>query len=256
MTEWCRWSVVFFAYLAVVAEIRPGLGRRAKLRIWAGAGAGTAVAIAAARLPPHGVAAVWVLPAIVLLVAYWTSGLTFVRAAPSAEAALLALDRGLRVSRAAAAMPRVVVELLELAYTGVYPLIPIALYIALGAGVSADRFWTVVLVTDYVCFGMLPWLQTRPPRALERDRSWHSSWRAANERLLASSSIQVNTCPSGHAAEALAVTLLVAGAGMPVVFFIAVAGLAVSAGAVLGRYHYTADVLAGWAVAIAVYRLL
>jgi hypothetical protein len=31
------------------------------------------------------------------------------------------------------------------------------------------------------------------------------------------------------------------------------AGLAVSAGAVLGRYHYAADAIAGWAVALIVY---
>ena len=33
----------------------------------------------------------------------------------------------------------------------------------------------------------------------------------------------------------------------------AVAGLLVSAGAVLGRYHYAADVFAGWAVAVVVW---
>jgi hypothetical protein len=32
--------------------------------------------------------------------------------------------------------------------------------------------------------------------------------------------------------------------------------VAVSAGAVLGRYHYAADALAGWAVAIVVYSAL
>jgi hypothetical protein len=253
VAAWSRWSIVFFAYLTVVAEIRPGLTRRTKLRIWAAAAAGAAVAIGAARLPAGGMAAVWILPAAVLLIGYWTSGLTFVRATPSAEAALLAIDRALRISRIAAATPRAVAELLELAYTCVYPLVLFALYFALGAGVSADRFWTVVLITDYICFGMLPWFQTRPPRAFERERPWRSSWRAVNARLLAASSIQVNTFPSGHAAEALAAALLVSGAGLPAVSFMAVAALAVSAGAVLGRYHYAADALAGWAVAIVVY---
>ena len=31
--------------------------------------------------------------------------------------------------------------------------------------------------------------------------------------------------------------------------------LAISAGAVLGRYHYAADAIAGWAVALGVYFL-
>ena len=35
-----------------------------------------------------------------------------------------------------------------------------------------------------------------------------------------------------------------------------IAAIAVSAGAVLGRYHYLADILAGWLVAILVFLLL
>jgi hypothetical protein len=34
------------------------------------------------------------------------------------------------------------------------------------------------------------------------------------------------------------------------------AALAVSAGAVLGRYHYLLDALTGWAVALVVFRVL
>lgn len=256
MAEWSRWSVVFFAYLAVVAEIRPGVALRSKVRIWAAGAVGAAVALASMRLPPDGVANVWILPGAVLFIGYWTSGLTFVRASPAAEAALLEVDRRLRVTRVAEAMPRAVVELLEIAYSGIYPLMPIALYFALGAGVTPDRFWTVVAMTDYCCFAMLPWFQTRPPRLVQPRRPWRSWWRGVNEQLLASSSIQVNTFPSGHAAEALAALLLVSGAGAPVVCFMAVAAIAVSAGAVLGRYHYAADAFAGWAVAIAVYWFL
>src|SRR5206468_993802 len=98
---------------------------------------------------------------------------------------------------------------LEFAYSGVYVLIPIALYIALRQGVSADRFWSFILFTDYICFGMLPWIQTRPPRAMGFDVPWRSRWRPINLRLLAAGSVQVNTFPSGHAAEALACALLV-----------------------------------------------
>ena len=89
MAEWSRWSVVFFAYLAVVAEIRPGVALRSKVRIWAAGAVGAAVALASMRLPPDGVANVWILPGAVLFIGYWTSGLTFVRASPAAEAALL-----------------------------------------------------------------------------------------------------------------------------------------------------------------------
>jgi hypothetical protein len=41
-----------------------------------------------------------------------------------------------------------------------------------------------------------------------------------------------------------------------VVIAVAVAGVLVSAGAVLGRYHYAADALAGWLVALVVWGVL
>jgi hypothetical protein len=49
------------------------------------------------------------------------------------------------------------------------------------------------------------------------------------------------------------VALLVSAAPAPIVALMFVNALAISAGAVLGRYHYAADVFAGWAVALAVY---
>ncbi len=103
---------------------------------------------------------------------------------------------------------------------------------------------------------MLPWVQTRPPRALEAGDPWPSSFRALNLRLLGATSIQVNTFPSGHAAEALTAALLVLGAPAGIMVLMFVAALAVSAGAVLGRYHYLADALAGWGVAAGVFWLL
>ena len=77
-----------------------------------------------------------------------------------------------------------------------------------------------------------------------------------NLRLVGSASIGVNTFPSGHAAEALAVALLVACAPWPICVAMLVIALAISAGAVLGRYHYLADAIAGWAVGLVVWRLL
>ena len=69
-------------------------------------------------------------------------------------------------------------------------------------------------------------------------------------------SIQHNTFPSGHAAEAVACALLVAAAPWPLLAAVAVAAALVSAGAVLGRYHYAADAFAGWVVAVAVWGAL
>jgi membrane-associated phospholipid phosphatase len=132
-------------------------------------------------------------------------------------------------------------------------MILIALAIAMRHGVSASRFWTVILVTDYICFAVLPWFQTRSPRALGFAMPWRSSWRVINLRILEGGSVQVNTFPSGHAAEALAAALLCLDAPAPVVAWMFLNAVAISAGAVFGRYHYAADALAGWLVALLVY---
>ena len=66
-------------------------------------------------------------------------------------------------------------------------------------------------------------------------------------------SVRVNTFPSGHAAEALAAALLTAAAPAPVNILMLANALAVSAGAVLGRYHYAVDAVAGWVVAVVVW---
>jgi membrane-associated phospholipid phosphatase len=100
---------------------------------------------------------------------------------------------------------------------------------------------------------MLPWIQTRPPRALEPEPPWRSSVRAFNRRLLGTASIGVNTFPSGHAAEALAVALLVVDGPVSVAATMFVVAGSITAGAVLGRYHYAADALAGYLVALIVW---
>jgi PAP2 superfamily len=253
---WQSLSLAFFGYLVLVAAIPRGLSRRARLRVVAGAVIGAAVAAVSLSLPADGLPNVWIFPPAALLVGYWTSGFLFVAPMPRAERLLARLDSQLRVQAIAARMPPPLVELLEFAYSGVYILIPIALWLALRQGVTADRFWTTILLTDYVCFGMLPWVQTRPPRAVGFDAPWRSRWRIVNLRMLNAGSVQVNTFPSGHAAEALACALLVSGGPAPVVAWMFFNAAAISAGTVFGRYHYAADALAGWAVALLVWTLV
>src|SRR4029079_17867909 len=128
-----------------------------------------------------------------LLVGYWSSGALFVAPMPRVERALVNLDLRLGIQQTAGRFPRAIVELLEFAYAGIYPLILVALAIAMRHGVSPSRFWAIILVTDYLCFGMLPWFQTRPPRALGFHTPWRSSWRPINLRILEGGSVQVNT---------------------------------------------------------------
>ena len=257
MPAWQTASAVFFVYLGIVAALLPRLTAERRRLACTGAIIGVIV-VAGARTSPHKILDDWIVPPALLLLGYWTSGLLFVAPMPHAERPLLALDRILRVRRIAASLPQPVTEGLEVAYMAVYPVVPIALAVHLTRTPDPDagRFWSVILITDYVCFGMLPWVQTRPPRAIEREPPWRSSFRRLNLRLLGEASIHANTFPSGHAAEALAAALMVAGAGPLPVAGMFLMALAISSGAVLGRYHYAADALAGWMVALAVWWLM
>ena len=255
MIGWPLASGLFFGYAAVLAAALPRLSPPRRRAALAWSAAGLAASILAARLPFTPLVHDWLLPPALLLTAYWTSGRLFTAPMPAAERILLAADRAMRIRRLAACLPRAVVELLELAYVGVYPLVAIALVMQLTLTDSADpqRFWTVILVTDFICFAALPWIQTRPPRALEATDPWRARVRSLNLRLLGAASIQVNTFPSGHAAEALAAALLVLDAPLPWVAWMFFNAAAVSAGAVLGRYHYALDAIAGWIVALVVW---
>lgn len=120
-----------------------------------------------------------------------------------------------------------------------------------GSIADIDRFWTAVLGAGYLCYVSLPWLISRPPRALEDAVVDGSPVRRLNVRVLDRLSHGWNTFPSGHVAvavaAALSVTAVSAGAGY--VFLIVAAGISV--GAVSGRYHYTIDVVAGIIVGVA-----
>ena len=255
MQLWQMATLVFFAYVALAAAlpVRPRPPRPG--RLYAGAAAGAIFTIGIAALPHHAVLHDWVAPPVALLLAYWTSGLLFVAPDPGQERALESVDNRLNILETARRVPAPVAGLLEAAYVGVYPIIPVALALQHFFVPDPDpaRFWTVVLVTDYICFGFLPWVQTRPPRALEPSAPWASGIRRFNLGIVSTASIQMNTFPSGHAAEALAAALLVIGAPWPIVAAMLFAALAISAGAVYGRYHYAADAIAGWAVALAVW---
>jgi hypothetical protein len=254
---WQSAGTVFFIYVILVVIWRGLRGRAARLA-FIGAAIGLTVILTAAYSGPPGALHDWIWPPVVLLIAYWTSGLLFVAPVPRQERALIWLDDRLAVRDAARRTPRFMAEVLEAAYIAIYPLIPFALLLRFAYSAHPDPpgFWSVILVTDFICFGVLPWVQTRPPRALELGEPWRSSIRRFNLRLLGAASIQVNTFPSGHAAEALAAALLILESPTPIVAMMFVAALSVAAGAILGRYHYALDALAGWAVAITVYALV
>ena len=255
MKSWIAASVVFFSYALVLAPLLPGLHKTARRRAVFAALAGFGLCLVAYVTPGSVLLQEWVMPAALLLTGYWTSGQLFAAPMPGIERALRRFDRTLGIDGAIGATPGWLRVILELAYAGVYVLVPVALLIRFAtlADANPEQFWLVVLVTDFICFGCLPWIQTRPPRTVSTQAPWHSGIRRLNEQVLDRTSIQHNTFPSGHAAEALASALLVASAPWPLAAAVAVVAVLVSAGAVLGRYHYAADAIAGWVVAAAVW---
>jgi membrane-associated phospholipid phosphatase len=237
-------TAAYFAYLTVVAIARRK-PRPAALSM------ATLVAVFVVGMP-H------VMPLVYLLAGYWLPAMVVRQPNAAVQRGLLRFDRTLfgqdGLARFERRAPRLLIEYLEAAYLLCYA-VPLAGYMSLLAGGHAaatiDRFWTIVLLASFACYGLLPWMPTRAPRAIEPPPRAPRSWiRRANLAVLDRASVQWNTFPSGHTAASLAAALAV-GTDMPIAGM-ALAALAVSIaiGSVVGRYHYAADALTGAAVAI------
>jgi hypothetical protein len=199
------------------------------------------------------------LPALILVAGYWLSGLFFIRPMRGVEQRLLDVDA--RLARVCPLpCPWFAREYLELAYVLVYMVVPAgALTLAFGGHPSeVPRFWAVVLLAGFVSYGTLPWLQTRPPRAIETGdgTAAFSPLRRFNLAILNRASNQVNTLPSGHAATAVAVACVVGGVmpGAGLVFGVVAASIVLAT--VIGRYHYAVDSLLGVLVGVAAWALI
>jgi hypothetical protein len=205
------------------------------------------------------------LPALQILIGYWLSGAFLARPMPRAEARLAAWDAVLFGQLGAAAFvrraPRWLLEYLELAYLMVYVVVPagFAVVYVFAPQPPVDTYWTTVLVAELACYGMLPWVQTRPPRALGLQMDIEDRGllvRRLNLRVLRRGSIQANTVPSGHAAGAFA-TALAAGALVPEALLpLNVLAVSITLASVVGRYHYAADSGLGVLVALAAWALV
>ena len=260
ITEWIVCG--FFLYLIVLSRLQPlGSGRRRRVLLVSLVCIVLAVMLSQLRPSPSlRVIRDWV-PAVYLLQGYWVCGLFFRRPSLGMERRLLAFDTWLfersRLRRAAARAPRLVASWFEATYLLAYPFVPVGfgVFLALGHRGRADEFWTATLIAGFTSYGMLPWIQTRPPRALAGDRPlWmpHLALRRLNTTVLQRMSVQVNTCPSGHAATSVAVALSIVAAGAPATGAgFAVVAASIVAATVLARYHYTIDTLLGLAVGIA-----
>ena len=255
-----EWIIVsYLAYLAVLAWILPLPARRRRVVTLVGiADIACVWWLSMPRSAFGAVARDW-LPALQILIGYWLSGAFFLRPMPRVEAWLASWDRWLFDQLGAGQLalrgPRLLLEYLELAYLTVYLLVPLGFGVAywLAPRLDVDRYWTIVLLAELACYGMLPWVQTRPPRALRLHAAIEDR-RVAIHRLnglvLKLGSIQVNTFPSGHAAGAFATALAVAEFVPAALVPFLVLAASITVGSVIGRYHYAADSLIGGIVAV------
>jgi membrane-associated phospholipid phosphatase len=138
----------------------------------------------------------------------------------------------------------------ELAYLFCYALIPCGVGVLYWAHQRSaiDQYWATVLPASYLCYGLVPFAQTLPPRLLPgagNAPSARQPIRTLNLFILRHASIHLNTFPSAHVAATVGASLVllqwVPAAG---VLFLLIA-LSIAAGAVLGRYHYALDVILG-----------
>jgi hypothetical protein len=262
LSEWV--AFLYFAYLFAVAVLKGPWPRRRPAVVLS---ALCALLVAAVALAPDvgwmSIARDW-LPAAYLVAGYWLSGLYFVSPMVSIEQYCAALDRrlleSLRVDAFIARAPRLLIEVLELAYFACFLFVPACVaLVLLTRHPLGDRSWAMVLLAEFGAFGMLPWVQTRPPRTIETPGALDQRplmMKKVNRFMVRRTSIQVNTLPSGHVAGSLAAAFAVS-AALPragLAAFFAAAAITVSA--VVGRYHYAVDAVTGVGVALVAWALI
>jgi hypothetical protein len=199
----------------------------------------------------------FIAPGLLLLVGYWLSGFFFCAPQPWLEQALTSSDRWFfttfRVNRALTGAPMAVLELLEASYTADYIVVAAGAFVSAPYGAEAvARYWTIVLAAELACYGALPFLRARPPRALEGPGVIEKRaplLRRFNLAILKNASVQGCTIPSGHVAGAVAASLAVMPVSITagVIFF--VMSIVIAASATAGRYHYAVDCALGAVVA-------
>ncbi len=251
--EWI--NLVFFSFFVIVSWFRPLTSQR-RIEIAAIGTTGIVLILAAQlgqRVRPSltvSVARDW-LPAALMPMAYWQAGRFSSRANESFQTRLQRLDGKLLRGRVPnlAAKPgfRWIAVSLELAYLSCYALVPMGLGVLYLAHMRrhATAYWSVVLAATYPCYAFTVFVQTLPPRLFETDSILPiaGSIRTFNLWIVRRLSIGLNTFPSAHVTATLGGSLVLLHFVPSVGWAFVLVSIGIAFGAVLGRYHYAADVL-------------
>jgi membrane-associated phospholipid phosphatase len=119
-----------------------------------------------------------------------------------------------------------------------------------------DRFLTVYLIGTLMAYALFPYFPSEPPRFVfpNIDQPLVTTWaRRLNLWILKAGTIHVGVFPSAHVSSAFSAAwgmFLVLPQRRVFGFGLLLYALSVSLATVYGRYHYAADVLAGFGVSL------
>jgi len=208
-----------------------------------------------------GVSRDWLALALILLAYREVGWLALPHASHALELRWVAWDRILLrggLKAAIEAFGPVLPSILEIAYALVYTLAPfcVAVLYASGERERVEQFLQVFATAVLLCYVLLPFWPSEPPRTVFAGQDlppYLTIFRRFNLWMLAGGGIHTGVFPSAHVAGAFgaAFGMRRAGARLRWVhrFLFTMAGL-IALAVVYGRYHYMADAVAGFSMAL------
>jgi membrane-associated phospholipid phosphatase len=119
-----------------------------------------------------------------------------------------------------------------------------------------DRFFVILLTGTLLAYGLIPYFPSEPPRILfaGMDDPGITTWiRQLNLFILRKATIHVGVFPSAHVSSAFAAAwamFLLIPERKTYGWGLVVYAISVSVATIYGRYHYAADVVAGFGVSM------
>jgi membrane-associated phospholipid phosphatase len=179
------------------------------------------------------------------------------------ESEWIRLDRalldGYHLRAAVESLGPVIPFYLEMCYLLVYGVGPICVGILYRSGKRAlvDRFWVVYLTGTLLAYALFPYFPSQPPRIVfpGLDNPHVLTWaRQLNLFILNKATIHVGVFPSAHVSSAFACAwamFLLLPQRKRVGWVLVLYAVSVGVATVYGRYHYMADVIAGFGISLA-----
>ena len=203
------------------------------------------------------------MPLVLILLAYRETG-WFARPhrTHALESHWVVWDRMILRGGAASAIEAfgpVVPSILEIAYALVYllPILALIMLYVYGRRAQADRFLFVLTLAVLFSYAQFPFWPSDPPRAIffgQDFPAYNTIFRRFNLWMLGTCGIHTSVFPSAHVAGAFA-TAFGTRLAMPNPKWASrslfAAALLIGIATVYGRYHYSADAAAGFAMAVA-----